>query len=135
MSDFDEFIDFITDVIDEAIDNVPEDTELTEHVQDTLNIVFDKLSDSQFELDNEHKEILIEKLADALNLSTGEVSEQLETISAINDGSFSDLTADGVSEGSKSGKWNGEFGSAGCWDECYATTKDHGKRLSCGYQL
>ncbi len=135
MSDFDEFIDFITDVIDEAIDNVPEDAELTEHVQDTLNIVFDKLSDSQFELDNEHKEILIEKLADALNLSTGEVSEQLETISAINDGSFSDLTADGVSEGAKSGQWNGEFGSAGCWDECYATTKDHGKRLSCGYQL
>lgn len=135
MSDFDEFIDFITDVIGEAIDNIPADEELSEHVQDTLNVVLDRLSDSQFELDEEHEEIIINYLADALNISTEEVSEQLETISSISDSSFDDVTAEGVAAGENAGKWNGEFGSAGCWDECYATTKDHGKRLSCGYQL
>lgn len=134
MSDFDELIDYLIEVIGEVIEKIPNE-ELVENVQDTIQSVWDKLSNSEYEIDEEHKEILIDKLADALNLSPDVVSDHIDIITHADSASFEDLTTEKVSEVSLADNktWDGEFTSAGCWDECIASVDDPSKRLTCGY--
>ena len=135
MSDFDEIIDFFTQIIGEAIEKVPDVGEIGDNLQDTIQSVWDKFSSSEFEIDDEHKEILIGKLAEAMNLSPEVVSEQLEAISNVSSSSFDDQTAEKVTDVvmENDQKWDGSFTSAGCWDECKVSVGDPGKRMVCGY--
>lgn len=134
MSDFDELIDFLTDAIGQVVDNIPNGDDIIDHVQDSIQSVLEKLDDMNVDIDDENKEIIVNKLAEALNVSPEMVSDSIATISQADSTSFADNVSDNVSdiEISTDKTWKGDFQGI-CWDECLASVKDPGKRMTCGY--
>jgi len=134
MTDFNDFIDYLENVIGNAISNIPNGEGIADHVHETMQFVMDQVTNSEFELDDEHKAKLIEQLADAMNLSQDEVSEQLGTISKVGSSSFKDSTMDDVTDLDTKKLWNGDFTSnPPCWIVCENATGHAYKRMTCGY--
>lgn len=103
----------------------------------------DTISDQGLELDDATRESLVEKLAEVIS---GDPQSILDNLTAIADNPLDFLqeasqisstevnfSTENIGEAAGNGK-NISFTSIGCWDECFASTKDHGKRLTCGYQ-
>jgi len=135
MSDFDDLFEHLTDIIGEAIDKIPNGSEIVENIQNSIHFVLDKLNDASIELDDEHRDVLISKLAEALNTSPESISENLDTITLSSE-SFADKVTENVTDvpiDDSSKAWDGSFQSAGCWDECIASVGEASKRLVCGY--
>lgn len=117
--------------------------EIMDSASDAVHSLVDAISDNGAEMDDAMRDSLIERLTEAIS---GEPSEIIENLAAITDNPL-DFVQDGSDFCSSDVNFSAEsvgevsdttkqisFGSAGCWDECLATTQDHGKRLTCGYQ-
>lgn len=130
MSDIDDFLD----LIGELIDKLPNGEEIVDNIQDSIQSIWDKLNDSNIELDDEHKELLINKLAETWGESPDVVAKNWDVITS-NAPEFVDNTKDKVTDVDISDsfkQWKGEF-TDGCWDVCVASIGEGSKRMTCGY--
>lgn len=126
-----------------AVSEVLDLDAIMDSASDAVHSLVNAISDHGADLDGTMRNSLIERLTEAIS---GDPSDIIENLAAITDNPLEfvpdssdfctsdvNFSAESVGEVSDTGKQI-SFGSAGCWDECFATTKDHGKRLTCGYQ-
>lgn len=139
---FAELMSALTEKLDTVSEALNFDA-IVDKASDTVQSMVDAISEKGIELDDTTRESLIAKLTGAIGDDPQAIMDNLALI-ADNPLNFIenvpelassdlDFSADNVANVSGNGK-NISFGSIGCWDECFATTKDHGKRLTCGYQ-
>ena len=142
---FNELISIVTDRLSDLTDTINID-DIMQSATDAIQSTVEALSNADIDLDEDTKETLISRIIDSFD--GGDTSTILDNLHFITEnpldgiGETSDIASQGmdfssVADTGTVAQSNGaqmSFGSIGCWDECFATTQDHSKRLTCGYQ-
>lgn len=139
---FNELMAIFTEKVSDLAENLDID-EIMQGVTDAVHSTVDALSGADVNLDEDTKQSIISNIIGSLDgEDTSAILENLNIITknpldGIDTGS--EIASQGINftDTATSPSANGtqiSFTSIGCWDECFATTKDHGKRLTCGYQ-
>lgn len=142
---FNELISIVTDRLSDLTDTINIDG-IMQSATDAIQSTVEALSNADIDLDEDTKATLTSRIIDSFD--GGDTSTILDNLHFITEnpldgiGETSDIASQGmdfssVADTGTVAQSNGaqiSFGSIGCWDECFATTKDHSKRLTCGYQ-
>ena len=137
-----ELLGAVTEHLSEMSESIDID-KIMQGATDAIQSTIDSLTNSGAEIDESTKQSILTRILGSFD--GGDTSSIIENLHIIAENPLGDMDAgtDMATQGMNftSGNEvpaNGSqipFTSIGCWDECFATVKDHGKRLSCGYNL
>ena len=104
-------------------------------IESTISTYLEELNNVGVDFDDTHRDILLSKIADILNVSQDVIDDNISIIQDSSSMGTLPMSDFGDVQVDDNHTWNGEFTSAGCWDECKVSVGDAGKRLTCGYNL
>lgn len=131
--------DFIADILHQIAERLGEASDAIDvdgiigQSSEALHSLVDKITDSGLEIDDSNRDFFLNQIAEAL----GDAPETIaENLSALAGGGLAmpdnlDFTEVNIQNGGNGSEIS--FGSAVCWDECIASVKEAGKRMTCGY--
>jgi len=132
--------DFIADILSkiaerlgDVADSVDVDS-LMDKSTDAIHSIVDKISESGIALDGASREGILSQIAEAIGGAPESIADNLAALAS--EGGLSLPGSEDFGEIPISDTGTGgdvSFGSAGCWDECIASVKEAGKRMTCGY--
>lgn len=126
--DYDSLIEVISDILTNG-----DYANVSEHVSDVIGDALQTMG-GNIELDPDTYQKVVDYISTFVGGDSTSVSENLDVINKITDASFSE-TGGEIADGIKQSTGSDISFTSICWDECYVTVGDHGKRLACGYNL
>ena len=132
--------DFIGDILHQIAERLGDASDaldvdaLIDQSSEALHSIVDKISESGVEIDENNREFFLNQIAEAIGGAPETIADNLSALAeggglAMPDNL--DFTEVNIQDGGNGSDIS--FGSAGCWDECIASVKEAGKRMTCGY--